>query len=415
MVKKVTIIGGGIIGLSTAYFLTKQGHQVTVVEKGNFSSGASYVNAGYITPSHIIPLASPGMITKGIKWMFNSESPFYVKPRLNSDFLKWSWAFKKSCTKSHVAKCIPVIKDINILSRELYQELKNTNEFDFHFEKKGLLMCYQTDKVGEEEWNVGKKAIEQGLQVENLNKQEVKKIEPNIDFNIKGAVFFHSDAHMTPQEFMKKMHTYLKKQGVLFFENEEVIDVNTTNKSVDSITTTKQEITTDELVLATGSWSFNLAKKLGVNIPLQAGKGYRIDVKEPTGISVPAILCEAKVAVTPMQGFTRFAGTMEIAGINHTINKKRVNAIAKAAENYYNGLKIDTKFKNNANCGLRPCSPDGMPYIGRTQKFTNLTIATGHAMMGWSLGPATGKLVSEIINNQKTSINLTMFSPDRGF
>ena len=415
MNKNVIIIGGGIIGLSTAYYLLEEGHQVTIIDKSNFSSGASYVNAGYITPSHFIPLAAPGMINKGIKWMFNPTSPFYIKPRLNADFLKWTWAFKKSATASKVEKAIPVIKAINILSRDLYEAIKASNAFNFHYERKGLLMCYQSDKVGEAEWKIGKRGIEEGLGVKNLTKKEVDVLEPNANLNIKGAIYFDSDAHMTPTDFMPEMVKYLKTKGVIFYANEDVKDIEVTNGTVSKIITNKQELKADEVVLAAGSWSPLLTKKLGLQIPIQAGKGYRINVNRETGITIPAILCEAKVAVTPMQGFTRFAGTMEIAGINHNINPIRVQTIANAAKNYYTNLNISEVEKEAADCGLRPCSPDGLPYIGKSSKCTKLTIATGHAMMGWSLGPATGKLVSEIISEKKTTLDLNPFNPDRKF
>ena len=415
MSKEVIIIGGGIIGLCSAYYLQKEGHQVTIVDKSDISSGASFVNAGYITPSHFIPLAAPGMITKGIKWMMNSSSPFYVKPRLNIDFLKWFWAFKKSATKSKVEKAIPVLKDINLLGRDLFEELKESKDFDFHYERKGLLMCYQTDKAGEEEWNVGQIGIRKGLNVENLTKEDVKKLEPNIDLNIKGAVYYDCDAHTTPSEFMNGMVNYLISNGVKFHLNEQVKDITVVNNKVTEVITINQVLNTDEVVLAAGSWSPLLTKKLGLKIPIEAGKGYRINVERHTGIQMPSILVEAKVAVTPMNGFTRFAGTMEIGGINHDISANRVSSIAKAGESYYNGLKIEQLEIDNASCGLRPCTPDGVPYIGRTAKCNNLTIATGHAMMGWSLGPATGKLVSEIISDKKTSLNLSPFNPDRTF
>lgn len=415
MEKNVVIIGGGIIGLCTAYYLQKEGCKVTVIDKSDFSSGASYVNAGYITPSHFISLAAPGMINKGIKWMFDAASPFYVKPRLNADFLKWTWAFKKSSTAKKVEKSIPVIKDINLLSRDLFEEIKASNAFNFHYERKGLLMCYQTDKVGEEEWKIGQRGIKEGLGVKNLTPKEVANLEPNANLHIKGAVYYDSDAHMTPTDFMAEMITYLKEKGVDFFANEAVKDIEITNGSISKISTNKQELTADEVVLAAGSWSPLLTKKLGLKIPIQAGKGYRINVNRETGITIPAILCEAKVAVTPMQGFTRFAGTMEIAGINHKINPKRVQSIANAAKNYYNNLEITEEEKILADCGLRPCSPDGLPYIGKSIKCKNLTIATGHAMMGWSLGPATGKLVSEVILEKKTTLNLNPFHPDRKF
>ena len=415
MSKEIIIIGGGIIGLCSAYYLQKEGHQVTVIDQSDFSNGASYVNAGYITPSHIISLAAPGMINKGIKWMFNSESPFYVKPRLNYDFLKWSWAFKKSATAQKVEKAIPVIKDINLLSRELYEDLKSSGDFDFFYQHKGLLMYYQTEKAGEEEWKVGQRAIQEGLKVENLSKEQVQKIEKNVDLNIKGAVYYHSDAHMTPNEFMPQLKTYLKKNGVSILGNEEVLDIMVANQKITGIKTTNLHIKSDEFVIATGSWSQNLAKKLGVDIPIQAGKGYRVNTKSETNITIPAILMEAKVAVTPMNGFTRFAGTMEIGGINDIINPVRVNAIAKAAESYYPNLRVNEQEKEAAKCGLRPCSPDGLPYIGKSFKCKNVTFATGHAMMGWSLGPATGKLVSEIISDKKRSLDLSPFHIDRKF
>ena len=345
--------------------------------------------------------------------MFNSASPFYVKPRLDKDFIQWSWLFKKSATPKKVAKALPVIKDINVLSRELYKDIKASNDFDFTYDQKGLLMCYQTEKAGEEEWDTGKRAIELGLKVENLTKEEVKKIEPNVDYNIKGAVYYHSDAHMTPNNYMHQLKAYLEKNGVEIIESSKVLDVDVASNQIQSVITREQTYVADEFVLATGSWSQHMAKKIGIHIPLQAGKGYSINVQQETNITLPAILIEAKVAVTPMEGFTRFAGTMELGGINHKINQKRVNAIANASKSYYKNLTIAEDEKQNAKCGLRPCSPDGLPYIGKSKNCKNLVVASGHAMMGWSLGPATGKLVSEIISDQKTSLNLNPFSIDR--
>ena len=415
MKKEVIIIGGGIIGLCSAYYLQQEGHQVTVIDKSDITSGASFVNSGYITPSHIIPLAAPGIITKGIKWMFNPSSPFYIKPRLDKDFLQWSLNFKKSATAPKVEKAIPIIKDINILGRELYKEIKSSEDFNFHFERKGLLMLYKTDKAGEEEWEVGQRAIKEGLNVKNISAEEVRKMEPNANINCKGAVYFDSDAHMTPTEFMTEMLSYLKAKGVTIYKNESVQDLIVSGSKIMEVETSKRTLKADEVILAAGSWSPLITKKLGIKIPIQAGKGYRINVERETGISMPAILVEAKVAVTPMNGFTRFAGTMEIAGINNKINPIRVNTISKAASDYYRDVKIKPSEIENAACGLRPCTPDGLPYIGRVSQYKNLTIATGHAMMGWSLGPATGKLVSEIISDKKTSLDINPFHPDRKF
>ena len=416
MKKNVLIIGGGIVGLCSAYFLHKEGNNVSLLDKSDISSGASFVNAGYITPSHIIPLASPGMILKGIKWMFNSSSPFYMQPRWDTDFFKWSWYFHKSSTKKKVALAIPLIKEINILSRELFTAIKNTGDLgDFQLERKGLLMLYKTDAEGEHEMEVAKKASYLGLEVNSLDKKALNKLQPNLTMDVKGAVHYECDGHTTPTEFMKKMLDYLKRSGVIIKTNEEVTDIVTDNGRITTVITDKTQYSPEEIVLAAGSWSEKLSKKMNLKLPIQAGKGYSINVARPTGITIPAILMEAKVAVTPMAEYTRFAGTMEFSGINDIIKKQRVEAIAKAVSQFYPEIEINTKEIGDAKSGLRPVSPDGLPYIGKCSSLKNLTIATGHAMMGWSLGPVTGQLVSEIISDKKTSMDINGFSPNRKF
>ncbi|WP_026914944.1 NAD(P)/FAD-dependent oxidoreductase [Christiangramia portivictoriae] len=413
MNKQCLIIGGGIIGLNIAYYLYKEGHEVTIIDRNDFSSGASFINAGYITPSHFIPLSSPGIITKGLKWMLNKNSPFYVKPRSDMDFIKWAWSFKRSATQKRVDQSIPAILKINLMSRDLYQAMKESSDFDFEFNKKGLLMCYKLAETGDEEGEVAEIALKRGLKVKHLNKEELKLLEPNVDFNVNGAYFYDSDAHMTPNDFMRDMKAFLKKQGVNFILNEEVEDFKINSGRINTVKTGLREIPADEVIIAAGTWTSKLAKKLKIPLSLEAGKGYSFNVEKSTGISIPTILIEARVAVTPMNGFTRFAGTMELSGLNERISKNRVETIANAAEGYYKGLKIDEEDISNAKSGLRPCSPDGLPYIGRSKAVKNLIFATGHAMMGWSLGPATGKLVSEIISEKKLSMDINPFSPDR--
>lgn len=415
MSKKVIIIGGGIIGLCSAYYLQKEGHQVTIVDQSNLDSGASYVNAGYLSPSHIIPLSAPGVMKKGLKWMFNKSSPLYIKPRLDLDFLKWTLAFNKSCNAAHVKKAIPAIKAISLLSQDLYDDIKRDENFSFHYEKKGLLMLCQTNKALEQEIQTASLAKTEGLDAKEINLEELKHLEPNALLNVKGATYYKCDFHTTPHEFMNEMKVHLKAKGVVFYINEKVQDLDVKNEKILAVKTDKQLLNADEVILSAGSWSSFLSKKLGLKLLLQAGKGYRINTEKETGISIPAILTEAKVAVTPMNGFTRFAGTMEIAGINHNINKTRVDAIAKAASRYYPEINLTSEEKSNAASGLRPVSPDGLPYIGKSSKCKNLTIATGHAMMGWSMGTATGKLVSEIISEQKPSLELANYNPDRRF
>lgn len=413
--KKCVVIGGGIIGLCSAYYLQKEGHEVIILDQSGMDKGASYVNAGYISPSHIIPLAAPGVVKKGLRWMFDPASPFYVKPRLDLDFLRWAWAFNNSCTKAHVKKAIPLIRDISVLSHELYEDIKSEPGFDFHFEKKGLLMLCKSEKMFEEEIRVAQLAKEAELAAEVLDQGALKNLEPQLASKVVGGTLYKCDSHTTPQEFMRNMKDHLVKNGVDIQRNQEVLDIECKDDTIRQVTTSEGPVKADEYILAAGSWAAGIAKKIGIPLLLQAGKGYSINVEQETNILYPAILAEAKVAVTPMNGFTRFSGTMEIGGINDNVNSVRVNAIAKAAQYYYDDVDIRKNELNKASSGLRPLSPDGLPYIGRCKKYENLTIATGHAMMGWTMATGTGKIISELISEKKTSLNLISFLPDRKF
>ena len=413
--KRVVVIGGGVIGLCTAYYLAKDGHQVTVVDRSTMDFGASYVNAGYVSPSHIIPLAAPGVVKQGLKSMFDSASPLFIKPRLEKDFLQWAWAFNKSCSRENVDHSVQAIKEICLLSSDLFSEIKSTEGFTFQLENKGLLMLCQTEAMLQKELVVAKIASEEGLQVREVSVSEIKKMEPNVKMNVLGGVHYQCDWHSTPHEFMKELKAKLESLGVEFYRNEKVEDLSITNGKINEIVTTNHRFIADEFVLSAGSWSSLLSKKLDIKIPLQAGKGYRINSYAQTHISMPAILAEAKVAVTPMNGFTRYSGTMEINGINHDIRPVRVDAIANAVKRYYPETVVSDNEKAEAACGLRPITPDGRPYIGKSKKCKNLTIAAGHAMMGWSMSTGTGKLVAEIISDKKTSIDVAAFHPDRKF
>ena len=415
MKKEIIIVGGGIIGLSCAYFLNKSGHKVTVIDQSKMDGGASYVNAGYLAPSHMIPLAAPGVMKQGIKWMFNVKSPLYIKPRLDPEFLKWSLAFNRSCNAKHVERSIPIMKDIAVLGRDLYSQIKEEEGFNFQLEKKGLFMLCQSEETLHHEDELVQIALKEGLVARTISKEEVQKMMPKAHLDIVGASYFECDHHTTPGEFMSELKANLIQEGVAIRQEERVVDLEVSGNKITSVTTSKGVLKADEYVLAAGSWSTALSRKLGLKILLQAGKGYRIETKTETGITYPSILAEAKIAITPMNGFTRFGGTMEIAGINHSINGQRVDAIAESVSKYFPKVQVTQEEKANAACGLRPVSPDGMPYIGKSKKCANLTIATGHAMMGWSLGPSTGKLVQEIIDEVKPSVAMELFHPDRRF
>ena len=399
MSKKVIVIGSGIVGASCAYYLFKAGHEVVLLEKDQHASGASYVNAGYITPSHIIPLAAPGMVRLGLKYLFDSSGPFYMKPRLDGSFLRWARAFQKSCTSQNVEKSIPVIKELNILSRELYKDLLRSGDLgEFHWEEKGLLMVYKTEQAAEKEGKVANEARSLGLEVEQLDARSLASVDSSFGPEIKGAWHYHCDRHSTPTDILPKLLEYLRK-NIAVHKAKEVRALKNTANGVEVISG-EEKIRGDRLVVAAGVWSGALVKTLGQNLLLEAGKGYRIDVDKPLAIRMPAISLEHKIAVTPMQGFTRFAGTMEFSGVNRHIRPERVKAIAKAAQSMYADLEFPDESIQNAATGMRPVSPDGLPYIGSLPTYPRVFLATGHAMMGWSLGPVTGRIIADLISER---------------
>ena len=411
---KIGIIGGGIIGLSSAYYLNKAGYKVTIIDQGDLSDGCSFGNAGMIVPSHFIPLATPGMISKGIKWMFSSTSPFYVRPRLSGDLIKWGYQFYKHSTKEHVERSIPALKEISLLSKAMYQQWAKDLPFDFGFQERGLMMLYQNEETGKEEIETAHLANKIGIEAHVLNVEEVQKLEPNVRVKVKGGIYFPGDAHVTPRQLVTQLTAYLKEQGVKFQLNTQATDFIVENNSIKEVKTSHGDFSFDEVIVATGSWSGATSAKLGITIPMQAGKGYSFTLPDvEKNVRIPSIFLEARVAVTPMGNSLRFGGTMEIMGVDHSINMKRVQGIVDSIPKYYPDMKVAMPKVENVWHGLRPCSPDGLPYIGRSKKINNLTFATGHSMMGLSLGPGTGKLISEVISGEKTSMPLTAFNPER--
>ena len=412
--KSVGIIGGGINGLFVAYYLQKAGCEVTILEQGNLSDGCSFGNAGMIVPSHIVPLAQPGMIAKGLRWMLSSTSPFYVKPRLDFGLLKWGYLFWKHSTEAHVKYAIPVLRDISLLSKLLFQDLAQSGEVACAWQERGLLMLFKNAETEPEMRHEAQIANVAGIEAQLLSGQEAQALEPQVRLNVRGAVYYPGDAHLNPNLLIKNLVAHLRNNGVKIFENETVEEIESKNGSIAAIITQKSRLKFDEVVVAAGAWSPLMTQKLGISLPLQGGKGYSFMLPDiAKNVQIPAIMLEARATATPMQSSLRFAGTMEIAGTDLGINPNRVRGIVRSINDYYPDIAVPMPDMAAVWSGLRPCSPDGLPYIGRVQNFKNLTLATGHGMMGISLGPATGKLVSELIVGQKTTLDLAPFNPIR--
>jgi D-amino-acid dehydrogenase len=412
--KNIAIIGGGIIGLSAAYYLQRAGHRVTVFDKGTLDDTCSIGNAGMVVPSHIVPLAAPGMISKGIRWMFNAKSPFYVRPRLNGDLVKWGLKFYAHANERHVQRSAPLLKEISSLSKLLFRDMAMAKDFEFGYQEKGLLMLFQTSETEREEIEAAHMANQNGVEAHVLSATEAQQMEPDVKVTARGGVYFPGDAHLIPQQLVSNLVAYLKKNGVIILANHNVEDFVTGPSGIEQIFVNDESWHFDEYVIATGAWSGLFCSKLGIDLPMQSGKGYSFNVKAvKKNIQIPTLLLEGRVAVTPMGGDLRFGGTMEINGTDRSVNMNRVRGIVETIPKYYPEMKIQVPDVKEVWNGLRPCSPDGLPYIGRSTRFKNLVVATGHSMMGVSLGPATGKLVTELIDERPTSMDLSAFHPER--
>lgn len=412
---KIHIIGGGVIGLCSAYYLQQAGHQVTVIDQGDFATGCSFGNAGMVVPSHFIPLASPGVIAKGLKWMFQSSSPFFIKPRLNLSLIQWLWQFYKACHPDRVQAAMPILRDLNQASKELYHELSERLGLAFDYEAKGLMMLYRSAKGEQEELSTAATANQMGVEAKALTPAEVQQLEPNTRVNSLGGVLYPGDAHLSPHQFMSALISDLEQNGVTFIPQTQVKSWQTNKGKITHLLSQDgKKIEVDQVVLAAGSWSEKLLRGLDIKMPIQDGKGYSITLSEPSNRpTLPSILSEDKVAITPMGKDLRFGGTLELGGMNTTVNPKRVQGILAALPQYYPDVTIPKQDSLDIWVGFRPCSPDGLPYMGPSRKISNLVIAGGHAMMGLSLGPITGKLVAEIIDERKPSIKLSLLHPER--
>lgn len=414
MSRNVVVIGAGVVGLSVALACARRGWSVTVVERqGPSRSGCSYGNAGMVVPSHFIPLAAPGMMALGLKWMWNPESPFYIKPRWDVGLFHWGWRFCQAANAQAMAQAAPLLRDLNLASHALFESWA-AEGLDFGWQPRGLLMLCRTDAALREEAHTAAQARALGLEAEVLDAPQVAAQEPDVDLTVKGAVLFPQDGTLEPERLMATLEAQSRAAGVVFHWQTEVTGWKRNGPRVAALRTPQGDIEGDEFVLCAGVWSEALARSLGLRLPLQAGKGYSLTLPQPPQrLRHGAILVEDRVAVTPMGTAMRFGGTMELAGADESLNLRRVNGIIRAAGRYLPAFHAPAFEGIPPWSGLRPCTPDGLPYLGRTGAATNLYLATGHAMMGVSLAPVTGALIAQILAHEPPTHDVRLLSPDR--
>ncbi len=407
------IIGAGAVGLCCAYYLVEAGCQVTVLEKGAVGAGCSSGNAGMIVPSHVIPLASPGMVAKGLKSLFHPASPFYIQPRPSLALLTWLWRFYRASTLRHVQRAMPLLRDLHLASLAEFERLAERLDNSFGFQKRGLLLLYRSAAGEAECRELAEAAHRVGLAAEMLSREEIARRDPNLETRADG-VYFCGDAHLEPMAFLDALGAHLRGQGVRLLTDTEVLGLVARNGRVERVQTSSGTFAAREVVLAGGAWSPGLVRGLGVRLPLQPGKGYSVTFSpERSLFQMPLICTEARVAVTPFAERVRVAGTLELSGLDRSVNLRRVQAMLQAVPEYLACLPVPRVSPAEVWTGFRPCTPDGLPYVGRFERYRNLIAATGHAMLGLSLAPVTGKLVADIILGRRSEIDMGLLSPQR--
>jgi D-amino-acid dehydrogenase len=402
---KVVVVGGGAIGACVAFELARRGLDVTLVERGEeLASGASSGNAGLLCPSHSAPIANPASVKNGLRWMTKPDSPFYLRPR--PAVAPWIARFVKASTAQRAARGTKIIRELSIASLALHAELANDG-LNTGFTRRGILNVYETEAGFAA---ARSHADATGLASEVLGRDETRSLEPALNERIAGGVYFPDEAHCDPLAFVYAVGRAAREAGATIRTDTAVHALRRANGGI-AVETEHETLRAATVVLAAGAWTSALAAQLGVYLPQEGGKGYHLDVESAPGDpKIPISMDEAHVIATPLPDRLRLSGTLELAGLDTSISRPRVDAIRAAAERV---LSLDEREEIETWAGLRPCTPDGLPVIGRPLGVEPLVLATGHARKGLSLAPITGRLVAELVTGERPSLALAPLSPDR--
>lgn len=408
----VLILGGGVIGLACAHYLLAAGRTVEIVDQATVGAGASHGNCGTLTPSHAPPLAMPGMIGKALRMMFEADAPFHIKPRLDFALLHWMLRFAARCNWTDFRRAIPVRAGLLMRSRELIEALVAAERLDCGFEALGTLSVYRDAASLERMQPSLERLREVGMPFDLMDGAAACRLEPALDEHIAGAIHYPRDAHLRPGRFVVELARRVRERGGTIREGERVSDFRTDGDRVTAVITGVAERRAREIVLALGAWSPALGRELGIAIPVQPGKGYSITYERPAVCPrIPLTLKERSVCVTAWADGYRLGSTMEFAGYDSSLNRHRLDALVRGASEYL--IEAEGPRRVEEWYGWRPMTWDDLPIIGRAPRYANLTLATGHGMLGVTLSAITGLLVSEIVCGRPPSVDPTPYLPSR--
>lgn len=412
--RNVLVIGGGVIGVACAYYLNRDGHQVTVIDKGEIGAECSKGNCGLVCPSHVLPLAEPGAIGSAAASMLKPGGPFHIRPRIDPAMWKWMASFAKRCNRDDMIESAKAIQPLLTSSLDLYRELVATEGIECEFHKQGLLFVYRNSKALDAYEPTNRLLTERFNEpAQKIEGDELLEFEPALRSGLAGAWYFEHDAHLRPDRLMASWRSLLEQRGVRFVENRALEDFNVSSGHVASATASGEAFDADLFVVATGARTPLLAPILGQRVPIEPGKGYSITVPRPaTCPTYPMIFPERRVAVTPMETGLRLGSIMEFTGYDESIRPERLRLLTSATQEYLRDVQFDESWPEKWY-GWRPMTYDSTPVIGRCPGLSNVYLATGHNMLGLSMAPATGRLIAEMLSDSDTHISPTPYRVER--
>jgi len=407
--KHTVVVGGGVIGACTAYYLAARGGRVTLLELNELCSGSSKGNAGQVTPGHL-PLPQPGTMARNIRWLFKRSSPLYVKPRFDPALFDWLLRFARACNARHLRKSTELLCRLGEDAWELFDEL--ADKYDFGYRKKGRLEVCRSEKSLAAVRKEAALLKSFGFDHEVIDGRDLPGFEPSLTDEVAGAVYYPQSGDCDPEQLTIAMCRAAQSLGADVREKAGVADVSTHNGRVTSVLLDEEEIPADAVVLACGAWNGRLMRRLGLRMKVQPGKGYHVDLDRPDPCpGYPVVFVQEKIFINPFPNCLRLAGTMELSGFNLNQIPDRLDALHRGAMRYIpsmNGEKIQSRW-----CHLRPMTPDGLPVIGVSPKLDNVWVATGHGMLGITQAPSTGKLIADWIFEGKPKFDVTDLRPNR--
>lgn len=409
----VIVVGGGIIGIACAHYLSRAGFRVNVIDQSGIGKACSHANCGYLCPSHVLPLNEPGAVTKGIRSLFDPCAAFRIKPQLRLGFAEWMLQFASRCTHEKMIAAGGHLSALLDLSADEYRALFAEIDLDCERNEKGLLYVFESAAGFDTYAETDKMLTEHyGLTAKRIEGDALPELEPALKDGLGGAFLYEKDSSLRPDALVSNWHAYLQGEGVQFTEDCRLERVRRNKSGIAALETSKGELRADHYVFAAGAWSGKLAAELGCKLPVEPGKGYSLTMSQPENCpSLPMLFVEHHVGVTPFADRYRIGSMMEFVGFDSSIPRRRIRQLRKSAEPYLHtptGSEVlETWY------GWRPMTWDTLPVIGRVPGIDNSLFATGHNMLGLTLAPATGRLVADLVQERSTPINIDAFSPDR--